>query len=68
MGLPALPAPPIDPLVILGLAESHSAAELRRAWRAYASRHHPDQGGDAATFSRGRAAYQTLLGRTKNRS
>ncbi|WP_292974917.1 J domain-containing protein [Mycobacterium sp.] len=57
----ALPAPPDDPRLVLGLTEPYSRAELRRRWRAYASRHHPDQGGDAVTFARGNAAYETLL-------
>jgi hypothetical protein len=65
MGLPELPAPPTDPAVVLGLTEPFSAAQLRRAWRSHASRHHPDQGGDAATFARGRAAYEALLARTR---
>ena len=56
----ALPAPPKDPWIILGLTEPCTRADLRRSWRAYASRHHPDQGGDAATFACGHAAYETL--------
>jgi hypothetical protein len=59
----ALPAPPRDPWIILGLTQPCTPADLRRSWRAYASRHHPDQGGDAATFARGRAAYEVLLRR-----
>jgi hypothetical protein len=57
----ALPAPPKNPWIILGLTQPCTLADLRRSWRAYASRHHPDQGGDAATFARGRAAYEELL-------
>jgi hypothetical protein len=56
----ALPAPPTDPLIILGLSEPFSGAQLRRAWREYAATHHPDAGGDAAVFRRGRHAYQQL--------
>jgi hypothetical protein len=59
----ALPAPPKDPFVVLGLSEPCSRADLRRSWRAYAARHHPDQGGDAATFARGHAAYEELIRR-----
>jgi DnaJ-class molecular chaperone len=59
----ALPAPPQDPYVVLGLSEPCTRADLRRCWRAYASRHHPDQGGDPATFARGRAAYEELIRR-----
>jgi hypothetical protein len=56
----AIPAPPTDPLVVLGLGEDYTRSELRRAWREYAARHHPDQGGDGSTFARGRAAYEIL--------
>lgn len=56
----ALPAPPTDPLDVLGLNADFTRAGLRRAWREYAARHHPDQGGDGSTFARGRAAYEVL--------
>jgi curved DNA-binding protein CbpA len=55
-----LPAPPKDPLAVLGLTEPLHSAELRRAWRGFAARHHPDRGGDAVTFSRGQHAYDEL--------
>jgi hypothetical protein len=61
--LKTLPELPTDPWIILGLTEPCTLAELRRGWRAYASRHHPDQGGDAATFARGHAAYESLIQR-----
>ncbi|GAS98140.1 uncharacterized protein RMCC_5105 [Mycolicibacterium canariasense] len=64
MGLPQLPEPPDDPRKVLGLGEVFTVADVRRAWRRYAARHHPDQGGDAATFTRGRLAYETLTRRT----
>ena len=57
---PALVAPPTDPLTVLGLQPHFTLAELRRAWRDHAATHHPDIGGDAATFSRGRHAYEAL--------
>jgi hypothetical protein len=60
MGLPQLPAPPQDPLAVLGLKEPLHPAELRRAWRGFAARHHPDRGGDAVTFARGQNAYDEL--------
>jgi hypothetical protein len=60
MGLPQLPAPPKDPLAVLGLKEPLHPAELRRAWRGFAARHHPDRGGDAVTFARGQNAYDEL--------
>ncbi|MCV7356528.1 hypothetical protein [Mycolicibacterium fluoranthenivorans] len=62
---PALPAAPTDPLVILGVREPFSMAQLRRAWRLYAATHHPDSGGDSAMFSRGREAYLTLRSRAQ---
>lgn len=63
MKVPRLPAPPNDPLAVLGLDEVHTVADLNRAWRRYAARHHPDRGGDALTFTRGRLAYEELLAR-----
>ncbi|WP_205538743.1 J domain-containing protein [Mycobacterium kyogaense] len=63
MKVPELPAPPTDPLSVLGLGEVHTEADLNRAWRRYAARHHPDRGGDALTFTRGRLAYEELLAR-----
>ncbi|WP_205879266.1 J domain-containing protein [Mycolicibacterium obuense] len=63
MKVPELPAPPTDPLSVLGLGEVHTEADLNRAWRRYAARHHPDRGGDAVTFTRGRLAYEELLAR-----
>jgi curved DNA-binding protein CbpA len=45
---------------VLGLTEPLHSAELRRAWRGFAARHHPDRGGDAVTFSRGQHAYDEL--------
>jgi hypothetical protein len=59
----ALPAPPTDPLAVLGLRVDFTRPQLRRAWRTYAAAHHPDQGGDAATFHRGLRAYEALLER-----
>ena len=40
---PALVAPPTDPLIVLGVREPLSQAQQRRAWRAYAAKHHPTQ-------------------------
>lgn len=57
---PALSPPSTDPLLVLGLRPSFTARELQRAWRNHAAKHHPDTGGDAVTFSRGRQAYETL--------
>ncbi|WP_176749543.1 hypothetical protein [Mycolicibacterium grossiae] len=56
----ALTSAPTDPAGILGLSQPITFATVKRAWREYAARHHPDQGGDPATFVRGRTAYETL--------
>lgn len=56
----ALTSAPTDPAGILGLSQPVTFATVKRAWREYAARHHPDQGGDPATFVRGRTAYETL--------
>ncbi|WP_163731283.1 hypothetical protein [Mycolicibacterium madagascariense] len=63
MARPALPAPASDPLAVLGLTAPYTTTQLRRAWRSFAARHHPDQGGDAVTFDRGRRAFEALQGR-----
>lgn len=60
MGLPQLPAPPKNPLAVLGLKEPLHRAQLRRAWLGFAARHHPDRGGDTVTFARGQNAYDEL--------
>ena len=65
LGLPELPAPPTDPAEVLGLCEPFDDSALRRAWRTFAARHHPDQGGDAVTFTRGRRAYDELRRRPR---
>ncbi len=36
-------------------------AEVKERWRALARRHHPDRGGDAATFHRVKAAYDMAM-------
>lgn len=38
-------------------------ADVTEAFRRYALRHHPDRGGDPATFQAGVEAYRNLLGR-----
>jgi hypothetical protein len=65
LSLPELPAPLTDPVQVLGLCEPFNETDLRRAWHAFAARHHPDQGGDAVTFTRGRSAYDELRGRPR---
>lgn len=63
--LPQLLSPQTDPVDVVGLREPFTAAHLRRAWRTFAARHHPDQGGDAATFARGRRAHDELRSRLR---
>ncbi|BEP12371.1 hypothetical protein acdb102_06820 [Acidothermaceae bacterium B102] len=56
----ALPA--ATPQAVLGLPPTYTQAELQRAWRRFAATHHPDRGGDQATFVRGQRAYEQLGG------
>ena len=44
----------------LGLPLSAAGAEITQAWRRLAQRHHPDKGGDRATFVRIQQAYERL--------
>jgi DnaJ-class molecular chaperone len=45
---------------ILGLQQGCSPEEIKKAYRRLASQHHPDKGGDTATFQNIQAAYETL--------
>ena len=45
---------------ILGLHEKCSDDEIKKAYRKLASQHHPDKGGDQATFKDISVAYDTL--------
>lgn len=46
----------------LGIGDTASADEVKAAWRALASKHHPDrEGGDAAEFMRLRKSYDEAL-------
>jgi len=45
---------------ILGVSKSASADEIKKAFRKKAHEHHPDKGGDTATFNKVNEAYQTL--------
>lgn len=51
--------PPHD---VLGVRPGATRAEVDKAFRRYALRHHPDRGGDAATFQAGVEAYHRLTG------
>jgi len=44
----------------LGIEENASQEEIKRAYRSLASKHHPDKGGDTATFQKIQEAYSTL--------
>ena len=46
-----------NPYRILGTHAQQSNEEIRAAYRALARQHHPDRGGDAATFATITAAY-----------
>lgn len=45
---------------ILGVKETADSDEIKRAYRAMASRHHPDKGGDTAVFQKVQQAYDVL--------
>ena len=54
--------PPASPEFVLGIAPGATQRQIETAWRAYVKQHHPDRGGDAEAFLRGRAARDVLLG------
>lgn len=45
----------------LGLPPEAAVDEIKARWRALASAHHPDRGGDAAVFNEFRQAYTKAL-------
>jgi curved DNA-binding protein len=45
---------------ILGIQQSASQEEIKRAYRSLASKHHPDKGGDTAKFQKIQEAYSVL--------
>jgi len=51
----------------LGVAKSSSLEEIKSAYRKLASKHHPDKGGDTATFQKIQAAYEILSDPEKRR-
>jgi hypothetical protein len=53
---------PHEAMRILELDGRADAAAVKRAYRRLARAHHPDAGGDAATFQRVQAAYEVLAG------
>lgn len=50
----------MDHYKILGVARTATADEIKKAYRKLASKHHPDKGGDNATFQDIQVAYDTL--------
>jgi DnaJ-class molecular chaperone len=44
----------------LGITKDAGPDEIKRAYRSLASKHHPDKGGDTATFQKIQEAYATL--------
>jgi DnaJ-class molecular chaperone len=50
---------------ILGVEKTASDAEIKKAFRALAHKHHPDKGGDEAKFKEINEAYQTLSDKDK---
>jgi molecular chaperone DnaJ len=49
-----------DHYATLGIGKQSSPDEIKRAYRKLASQHHPDKGGDTATFQRIEEAYRIL--------
>ena len=50
---------------VLGVNESSSADEIKKAYRKLAMEHHPDKGGDEEKFKKISEAYDTLGDDTK---
>lgn len=50
---------------ILGVSDTATADEIKRAYRKLASQHHPDKGGDHTKFQEIQKAYETLADNNK---
>lgn len=57
-----------DALRLLGLQETATEEEIRKAYRRAAMRAHPDAGGTRLEWDRLRAAYQTLMGQAETQT
>lgn len=55
----------VDYYKVLGVARDATEADIKKAYRKLASKHHPDKGGDNAKFQEIQAAYATLSDSTK---
>ena len=53
---------------ILGVTRDASEAEIKKAYKKLALKHHPDKGGDHATFAGINEAYDTLKDPAKKQS
>ncbi len=49
----------------LGITESASSDEIKKAYRKLANQHHPDKGGDTTKFQHIQSAYETLIDNNK---
>lgn len=50
----------MDPYSILGVGRNATPDDIKTAYRKLANKHHPDRGGDTATFQNVQAAYDIL--------
>jgi curved DNA-binding protein len=58
----------MNPWEVLGVDKTATEDEIKRAYRKLASKHHPDKGGDTATFQNIQTAYDTLTDPVKRQS
>lgn len=50
----------MSPDDVLGVARGASESDVKSAFRRFAQAHHPDRGGDPATFQQGMEAYRAI--------